>query len=92
MASSVRRSITSSTRAGRGDVDWQRNGETIREEGYSTFLLADEAVHLIEERDAQRPFYLQVSFNAPALSARGTAGSIWRNTATCDRLPPFARR
>ncbi len=49
----------------RGDVDWQRNGKTIREEGYSTFLLADEAVHLIEERDAQRPFYLQVSFNAP---------------------------
>ena len=49
----------------RGDVDWQRNGETIREEGYSTFLLADEAVHLIEERDTQRPFYLQVSFNAP---------------------------
>lgn len=49
----------------RGDVDWQRNGTTIREEGYSTFLLADEAISLIERRDAAKPFYLQVTFNAP---------------------------
>jgi arylsulfatase A-like enzyme len=48
-----------------GQVDWQRNGKTIHEAGYSTFLLADEAVYLIEERDVGRPFFLQVSFNAP---------------------------
>ena len=48
-----------------GQVDWQRNGKTIHEAGYSTFLLADEAVYLIEERDDRRPFFLQVSFNAP---------------------------
>ena len=48
-----------------GQVDWQRNGKTIRETGYSTFLLADEAISLIEERDVGRPFFLQVSFNAP---------------------------
>ncbi len=46
-------------------VDWQRNGKTIEEVGYSTFLFADEAVYLIEERDVSRPFFLQVSFNAP---------------------------
>lgn len=46
-------------------VDWQRNGETIHETGYSTFLLSDEAIRLIQERDQQMPFYLQVSFNAP---------------------------
>ena len=46
-------------------VDWQRNGKTIQEPGYSTFLFADEAAYLIEERDAGRPFFLQISFNAP---------------------------
>lgn len=48
-----------------GQVDWQRNGETLHEKGDSTFLLADEAVRLLESRDQQRPFSLQVSFNAP---------------------------
>jgi arylsulfatase A-like enzyme len=37
-----------------GQVDWQRNGKTINETGYSTFLLADEAIYLIEERDVRR--------------------------------------
>ncbi len=49
----------------RGDVDWQRNGQTVNEPGYSTFLLANEAVRLIDERNTQAPFYLQVAFNAP---------------------------
>ena len=49
----------------RGDVDWQRNGQTVNEPGYSTFLLANEAVRLIDERDLRAPFYLQVAFNAP---------------------------
>jgi arylsulfatase A-like enzyme len=48
-----------------GRLDWQRNGETIREEGYTTFLLADEAVSLIETRDTEHPFLLYLSFNAP---------------------------
>lgn len=48
-----------------GQVDWQRNRVTLKQAGYSTELLAAEAVHLIEERDAQRPFYLHVAFNAP---------------------------
>lgn len=46
-------------------VDWQRNGETIIEEGYTTNLNADEAVRLIERRDTNRPMFLYVSFNAP---------------------------
>ncbi len=50
-----------------GGLDWQRNGSTVREEGYSTRLLADEAVRLIKDRDAQRPFLLYASFNAPHL-------------------------
>ena len=48
-----------------GRIDWQRNGRTVREEGYSTYLLADEAVSLIAGRDTDRPFFLYLPFNAP---------------------------
>ena len=48
-----------------GRVDWQRNGQTVNEEGYSTYLLADEAVKQLKARDKEKPFYMQVAFNAP---------------------------
>ena len=47
------------------DVDWQRNGVTLDEEGYSTDLLTDEIVNtLIPGRDPEKPFFLMVAFNA----------------------------
>lgn len=48
-----------------GGHDWQRNGETLREEGYTTHLITDEAIRLVEERDRARPLFLYVAFNAP---------------------------
>jgi arylsulfatase A-like enzyme len=48
-----------------GGRDFQRNGETIDDDGYETFLLADEASRFIRERDEQRPFFLYVPFIAP---------------------------
>ena len=48
-----------------GGLDWHRNGEIVREEGYSTELIADEAVSLIRKRDKSRPMFLYVAFNAP---------------------------
>ena len=50
-----------------GGYDWQRNGETVREDGYTTRLLADEAVGLIENRDPEKPIFLYVAFGAPHL-------------------------
>ncbi|MCP5119443.1 MAG: sulfatase-like hydrolase/transferase, partial [bacterium] len=47
-----------------GGLDWQRNGATVREEGYTTELLTAEAVKLIRERDQDRPLLLYVTFNA----------------------------
>ena len=38
-------------------LDWQRNGKSVIEQGYSTDLLAAEAVRLIEGRDRRRPFF-----------------------------------
>ncbi len=49
----------------RGPVlDWHRNGRPVVEEGYSTFLLADEAERLIERHDGRSPFFLYLPFNA----------------------------
>ena len=50
-----------------GGHDWQRNGSTVREEGYATHLIGDEAVRLLRERDRSRPTFLFASFNAPHL-------------------------
>ncbi len=48
-----------------GGFDWHRNDQVCRDEGYTTTLLGDEAVRLIEQQDAGRPFFLYVPFNAP---------------------------
>ena len=46
-------------------TDWQRDGTTVQEEGYSTYLFADDAVKQIKTRDKTKPFYMQVTLNAP---------------------------
>ncbi len=48
-----------------GGIDWQRNGVSVREAGYTTDLLAAEADRWIAGRDKQRPFFLYVPWNAP---------------------------
>jgi arylsulfatase A-like enzyme len=48
-----------------GGRDFQRNGQSIDDQGYETFLLADEAVRYIRERDRERPFFLYMPFIAP---------------------------
>ncbi len=50
-----------------GGYDWQRNGVTVRDDGYTTHLLTDEAVKMIEGRDDEKPFFLYLSYNAPHL-------------------------
>ncbi len=44
---------------------WYRNVQPAIVEGYSTDLLAAEAIRLIKKRDPNRPIYLNLSFNAP---------------------------
>ena len=48
-----------------GRLDWHRNESTLREEGYSTVLIANEAINLIKNKDESRPLFLYVAFNAP---------------------------
>ena len=47
-----------------GGFDWHRNDRVSRDEGYSTTLLAREAVRRIRERDKAKPLFLYVPFNA----------------------------
>ena len=51
--------------AAAGGSDFQLNGESIDDEGYETFLLADEASRYIRERDKDKPFFLYLPFLAP---------------------------
>jgi arylsulfatase B len=48
-----------------GVLDWYRDNEPLREEGYTTQLIGNQAVKLIEEHDAATPLYLYLTFNAP---------------------------
>jgi arylsulfatase A-like enzyme len=51
--------------ANQGGKDFQRNGVSIDDQGYESFLLAAEASRWIRERDRSRPFFLYVPFIAP---------------------------
>ena len=45
------------------DLDWYRDGQQIKEEGYTTHLLAREACRIISEKDKTKPLFLYVPFN-----------------------------
>ncbi|MFO0968885.1 MAG: arylsulfatase [Gemmataceae bacterium] len=48
-----------------GGFDWHRNDKVCRDEGYTTKLLGNEAVRLIEKHDPKTPLFLYLPFNAP---------------------------
>ncbi|MEZ5573820.1 MAG: arylsulfatase [Halioglobus sp.] len=59
-----------------GGLDWHRNGKALREEGYTTHLIAAEAIRLIENRDTTRPLFLYTAFNAPHLPNEAPTDTI----------------
>jgi arylsulfatase A-like enzyme len=46
-----------------GSHDWYRDDKELKEEGYSTHLVAREACRLIAEKDKAKPLFLYVPFN-----------------------------
>lgn len=48
-----------------GGKDFQRNGVSIDDQGYETYLLADEVSRYIRERDTSKPFFVYMPFIAP---------------------------
>jgi arylsulfatase A-like enzyme len=53
------------THSDAGVLDWFRNNQPVKEEGYTTQLLGADAVKYINERTTNQPFYLYLAFNAP---------------------------
>jgi arylsulfatase A-like enzyme len=47
-----------------GGLDWFRDNQPVKEPGYSTTLLGNDAVKLIEGHDTKTPLYLYLAFNA----------------------------
>jgi arylsulfatase A-like enzyme len=47
-----------------GQLDWYRDGEKLKEEGYSTHLIAKEAERVIQAQPKDKPLFLYVPFNA----------------------------
>jgi arylsulfatase A-like enzyme len=48
-----------------GVLDWYRDNKPVREAGYSTTLIGNDAVRLIDAHDPKTPLYLYLTFNAP---------------------------
>jgi arylsulfatase A-like enzyme len=46
------------------EQDWYRDGKPLKEEGYTTHLLAREAVKLVKAQPKNKPLFLYVPFNA----------------------------
>ena len=63
-----------------GGYDWQRNGVTVREDGYVTHLLVDEIRDLLERRDTSRPNFMYAAFQAPHLPNEAPAATIKKYT------------
>ena len=53
------------THSDAGVLDWFRNSKPVKEEGYTTKLLGNDAVKYIGGHDPKKPFYLYLAFNAP---------------------------
>ena len=53
------------TRERGGVIDWQRDGTFLKEDGYYTTLISDEAVKLIDSYDGKEPFFLYFASLAP---------------------------
>lgn len=48
-----------------GVLDWFRDNAPVKEEGYTTNLIGNDAVRLIGGHDVNVPLYLYLTFNAP---------------------------
>ena len=73
-----------------GIVDWQRDGKFLKEDGYFTNLIGNEAVNIIENHDTAKPLFLYVASlapHAPYQAPRQTSTPTKTRPATCIGTP-----
>jgi arylsulfatase A-like enzyme len=68
-----------------GGHDWHRNDEALYEKGYTTNLIGQEAAHIIEAHDEDKPLFLYVPFNAPHTPLQATEEHLKRNAHIEDK-------
>ncbi|GAB3103723.1 sulfatase-like hydrolase/transferase [Aestuariicella hydrocarbonica] len=71
-----------------GGKDFQRNGASINDKGYETFLLANEAEGYIKQRDKSKPFFLYLPFLAPHEPLDAPADLKQKYRDLPDQRPP----
>ncbi|MDE0860726.1 MAG: arylsulfatase [Akkermansiaceae bacterium] len=57
-------------------LDWHQNEKPLREKGYATDLLANHAVHFINESPSEKPYFLYLPFNAPHSPFQATKSDL----------------
>ena len=72
------------TRERGGLIDWQRNGTFLKEKGYYTELIGDEAIKLIDH--AKQPFFLYFASLAPHAPYQAPESAIDQYKAVPDKL------
>jgi len=75
------------THSAHGTRDWFRNGKPVKEAGYVTELLGNDAVKVIARHDPRKPLFLYLAFTAPhsPYQAPPAALDAYRNIANPDR-------
>ena len=73
-----------------GIIDWQRDGKFLKEDGYFTTLIGNEAVNIIKRHDASKPLFLYVASlapHAPYQAPRRTSTPTNMRRGTCIGIP-----
>lgn len=73
-----------------GELDWHRNDDPIREEGYSTDLLAAEAARYIKASPADEPWFVQLAFNAPHSPSQAKEDDLKKYSGVARREQTYA--
>lgn len=67
-----------------GGLDWQRNGEHLDEDGYSTHLLTKEAISIIKNKPSDQPLFLELCYAAPHLPNEAPEAAINEYASLAD--------
>ncbi len=73
-----------------GELDWHNDYESSYDKGYTTDLLANEAVKCIKAYNDEDPFFLYVAFNAPHAPLQAKEEDLLRYGFDKDK-PLFAK-
>jgi arylsulfatase B len=75
-----------------GELDWHNDWESSYDEGYSTDLIAAEAVKCIEKYAVESPFFLHIAFNAPHEPLQAKPEDIALYAGNLDQLKEKERK